>query len=88
MKANVIFTLAQGRVHTKIQTEISQKLLCQSESNFISLRKFLRIDSVISVNLYQISFLSLVLNIYKNVLSILKRILISSIFGKITIDDF
>ena len=31
----------------------------------VTLRKLLRIDSVISVNLYQISFLSLVLNIYK-----------------------
>ena len=30
-----------------------------------SLRKLLRIDSVISVNLYEISFLSLGLNIYK-----------------------
>ena len=26
-------TLAQGRVHTKIQTRFSQKLLCQSEPN-------------------------------------------------------
>ena len=28
-------TLAQGRVHTEIQTGFSQKLLCRSESNFI-----------------------------------------------------
>ena len=28
-------TLAQGRVHTKIQTEFSQKLLCRSEPNFV-----------------------------------------------------
>ena len=28
-------TLAQGRVHTKIQTGFSQKLLCQSEPNFV-----------------------------------------------------
>ena len=28
-------TLAQGRVHTKIQTRFSQKLLCRSESNFV-----------------------------------------------------
>ena len=27
-------TLAQGRVHTKIQTGFSQKLLCRSEPNF------------------------------------------------------
>ena len=27
-------TLAQGRVHTKIQTGFSQKLLCRSESIF------------------------------------------------------
>ena len=47
----------------------------------ITLRKFLRIDLVISVNLYKISFLSLVLNIYKNILSSLKHILIRSIFG-------
>ena len=26
-------TLAQGRVHTKIQTRFSQKLLCRSEPN-------------------------------------------------------
>ena len=37
-----------------------------------TLRKFLRIDSVIFVNLYQISFLSLVLNIYKKCLTYLK----------------
>ena len=37
-----------------------------------SLWKFLRIDSVISVNLYQISFLSLVLNIYKKYFIYLK----------------
>ena len=28
-------TLAQGPVHTKIQTGFSQKLLCQSEPNFV-----------------------------------------------------
>ena len=28
-------TLAQGRVHTKIQTGFSQELLCRSEPNFI-----------------------------------------------------
>ena len=28
-------TLAQGRVHTKIQTAFSQKLLEQSEQNFV-----------------------------------------------------
>ena len=28
-------TLAQGRVHTIIQTGFSQKLLCRSEPNFI-----------------------------------------------------
>ena len=28
-------TLAQGCVHTKIQTRFSQKLLCQSEPNFV-----------------------------------------------------
>ena len=28
-------TLAQGRIHTKIQTEFSQKLLCRSEPNFV-----------------------------------------------------
>ena len=28
-------TLAQGCVHTKIQTRFSQKLLCQSEPNFL-----------------------------------------------------
>ena len=28
-------TLAQGRVHTKIQTGFSQKLLCQSDQNFV-----------------------------------------------------
>ena len=27
-------TLAKGRVHTKIQTRFSQKLLCRSEPNF------------------------------------------------------
>ena len=27
--------LAQGRVHTKIQTGFSQKLLCRSEPNFV-----------------------------------------------------
>ena len=27
-------TLAQGRVHTKLQTGFSEKLLCQSEPNF------------------------------------------------------
>ena len=30
-----IFILAQGRVHTKIQTGFSQKLLCRSKPNFI-----------------------------------------------------
>ena len=29
--------LAQGPVHTKIQTEVSQKLLCQSEFNFVTI---------------------------------------------------
>ena len=29
------FTLAQGRVHIKIQTGFSQKLLCRSEPNFV-----------------------------------------------------
>ena len=28
-------TLAQGRVHTKIQTGFSKKLLCRSEPNFV-----------------------------------------------------
>ena len=28
-------TLAQGRVHTKIQTGFSQKLLCRSEINLL-----------------------------------------------------
>ena len=28
-------TLAQGRVHTKIKTGFSQKLLCPSEPNFL-----------------------------------------------------
>ena len=28
-------TLAKGRVHTKIQTGFSQKLLCRSEPNFV-----------------------------------------------------
>ena len=28
-------TLTQGRVHTKIQTKFSQKLLCYSEPNFV-----------------------------------------------------
>ena len=28
-------TSAQGRVHTKIQTGFSQKLLCRSEPNFV-----------------------------------------------------
>ena len=28
-------TLAQGCVHTKIQTVFSQKLLCRSEPNFV-----------------------------------------------------
>ena len=28
-------TLAQGRIHTKIQTGFSQKLLCGSEPNFL-----------------------------------------------------
>ena len=28
-------TLAQGLVHTKIQTGFSQKLLCRSEPNFV-----------------------------------------------------
>ena len=28
-------TLAQGLVHTKIQTGFSQKLLCRSEPNFL-----------------------------------------------------
>ena len=48
----------------------------------LALRKHIRIDSVMSVNLYKISFLSLVLNIYKNSLSILKHISIRLIFGK------
>ena len=30
-----ILTLAQGRVHTKIKTRFSQKLLCSSEPNFV-----------------------------------------------------
>ena len=30
-----ILTLAQGRVHTKIQTRYSQKLLYRSEPNFV-----------------------------------------------------
>ena len=29
-----VLTLAQGRVHTKIQTRFSQKLLCRSEPKF------------------------------------------------------
>ena len=28
-------TLAQGRVHTKIQTGFPQKQLCRSETNFL-----------------------------------------------------
>ena len=28
-------TFAQGRVHTKIQTRFSQKLLCSSKPNFV-----------------------------------------------------
>ena len=28
-------TLTQGRVHTKIQTGFTQKLLCRSEPNFV-----------------------------------------------------
>ena len=28
-------TLAQGHIHTKIQTGFSQKLLCHSELNFV-----------------------------------------------------
>ena len=28
-------TLAQGCVHTKIQTRFSQKLMCRSEPNFV-----------------------------------------------------
>ena len=28
-------TLAQSRVHTKIRTKFSQKLLCHSETNFV-----------------------------------------------------
>ena len=36
LKVNVIsLNLAQGRVHTKIQTRFSQKLLCRSELNFV-----------------------------------------------------
>ena len=31
-------TLAQGRVHTKIQTKFSQKLLCRSEPNWAFLK--------------------------------------------------
>ena len=30
-----VLILAQGRVHTKIQTGISQKLLCRSEPKFV-----------------------------------------------------
>ena len=30
-----ILTFAQGREHTKIETGFSQKLLCQSEPNFV-----------------------------------------------------
>ena len=29
-----LLTLAQGRVHTKIQTGFSQRLLCRSKQNF------------------------------------------------------
>ena len=54
----------------------------------VTLRELLRIDSVISVNLFYISFLSFVLKFTKNTLSTLKHILIRSILGKITIDDF
>ena len=28
-------TLVQGRVHTKIQTGLSQKVLCRSKPNFV-----------------------------------------------------
>ena len=35
LKVGHFLTLAQGRVHTKIQTEFSQKLLCRSEPKFV-----------------------------------------------------
>ena len=34
-RSRSLLDLAQGRVHTKIQTRFSQKLLCQSEPNFV-----------------------------------------------------
>ena len=35
VKVGHFLTLAQGRVHTKIQTGFSQKLLCRPEPNFV-----------------------------------------------------
>ena len=35
LRSRSFLTLAQGRVHTKIQTKFSQKLLCHSELNFV-----------------------------------------------------
>ena len=37
-------TLAQGRRHTKIQTEFSQKLLYRSEPNFVSLKESFQVQ--------------------------------------------
>ena len=55
----------------------------------VSLRKILREDSVISVKLYSTSFFELFSNYLKKIiLSSLRYILIESIVGKISIDDF
>ena len=35
LRSSHFLTLAQGRVHTKIQTGFSQKLLCRSKPNFL-----------------------------------------------------
>ena len=43
------------------------KQMTEQTGTFMPLRKFLIIDSVISVNLFKILFLSLVLNIYKKI---------------------
>ena len=34
-RSRSLLDLAQGRVHTKIQTRFYQKLLCRSEPNFV-----------------------------------------------------
>ena len=35
LRSRSFYDLGQGRVHTKIQTGFSQKLLCRSEPNFL-----------------------------------------------------